>query len=204
MLTERPRWPAIALAALSLALALQWLPAALQPYFEYRRDAVLHAELWRLVSASWLHVNAAHLGVNIAALALLAWGFGFRAGTAVLWRLLAWGLLVQLATLAFEPSVQWARGLSGALHALAAYGAVRACWGATRIVWLFGIALKLGLEAWGLPELPGLEAFAGTSYTLAWDWLGVPVLTGQHLAGALVGLTWALMEVALLRWLNRD
>ncbi len=204
MLTERPRWPAIVLAAVCLALALQWLPEAFRPLFEYRRDAVLQGELWRLASASWLHVNTVHLVVNLVALALLVIGFGFRDGPALLWRLLVWGALVQLASLAFEPSVQWARGLSGVLHALAAYAAIRLCWGALRVAWLVGLALKLSFEAWGLPGLPGLEAIQGWSYTAAWDWLGVPVLTGQHLAGALVGVGWALAEWTLVRWLNRD
>lgn len=136
------------------------------------------AEPWRLVTGHFVHVDAAHLLANLAALAvLLAWARAVGAcreasafvvlAAAPLGAWLAWGAGLD----------GWYAGLSGLLHGLV----VLVLWRSPRPLAIAGslvLAWKLGLEQW-----------IGVSLALE---LSVPVRVDAHLAGALAGAAWLL------------
>lgn len=157
---------------------------------EYDRAAIVeHAQYWRLLTGHLIHDSAAHIGLNIAALAVLLLIFPR------LYSLLQW-LLIALVSLAAidaglvwnEPQLEWYVGLSGCLHGILAAAAV--AW------WRYeskGLALlltlvvcgKLGWEAWqgGLPFYGDMQ-----------------VVVEAHLYGAIGG---SLTAIALLCGLHR-
>ncbi len=94
--------------------------------FDYRRTAIASGQLWRLVTAHLMHVNAAHVVLDVAGLLLVAWIFAREFE----WRRQALALLIGAAFVDFglwffHPEVARYVGLSGAVHALFAAGATR-------------------------------------------------------------------------------
>ena len=107
-------------------LTLQSLNASSGTWLEYQRAAILHGEVWRLLSGHFIHINWSHLLLNLAGLALI-WILGFsdlgmiRQLTAIFLCCLA----ISCAMLVFNPGLDWYRGFSGVLHGLFAIVAVR-------------------------------------------------------------------------------
>lgn len=124
---------------------------------DYRRSRIASGEAWRLVSAHLMHLNAAHVMLDVAGLWLVAWIFSRELD----WKRQASALLVGAAFVdfglwSFHPEIERYVGLSGALHALFAAGAT--CWllaaaptPADRTTWrlrrTWGAALLIGLVA---------------------------------------------------------
>lgn len=180
--TQLYRYWGIALIAL-LAAALQLLaPDALR----YEREAILHGEVWRLLTGNLLHLGWAHLVLNLAGLAII--GIGFPGAEAdrplrLFGYLLLLGLAVGVSLLCWSPTVAWYVGLSGALHGLlvlAAAGEWRRSRGFALIV-LAALAAKLVWE-----QIAG----AGTTEQL----IGGSVVVDSHLYGALAGAVLALIR----------
>ena len=174
-IADRDAWLApLALAALMLALQLTNLDA-----LRYDRAAVLHGELWRLVTGHFVHADAAHLAWNLAGLALVAWLF-VREYKRREWLviLVASTVAIDLGFLLLEPQLEWYVGFSGVLHGLMAGGLlawlVRHRDGVTVIVAL-GFAAKLAWE-----HLVGPLPF--TAQTLS-----LPVIHQAHTYGAIGG-----------------
>lgn len=174
----------LALAAASLLLALQALPAA-GPLLEYRRT-LLPAEPWRLITAHLVHINWTHALANALAWVVLARLFaaqlsGKRQAVAV--ALAAAAISGGLA--AFYPAIAWYRGASGILHALFFAGATVAWLTARRsqprrLAWL-----PLALLAGGWAKV-ALELPQGASTPYA-EWLGSTTVPQAHLLGAIAG-----------------
>lgn len=173
----------IALAALLIALQVTDLREAL----EYSRPAVSQGQLWRLVTASLVHLGWAHLGRDLVGLCLI-WALASR----YLSERSAFGLLclsalaVGAGLFVFSPGLGWYVGISGALFGLYTAGVLRMC----KEQLVLGAALflsMLAILAWTLYAggLPG-EA-AG---------LGGAVIPQAHLYGAIGGaMTTAALEV---------
>lgn len=165
----------IALAAVGLALggraATEWL--------RYDRMAILHGEVWRLVTANLVHLGWPHLLLNVFGLGLVWAFFGpCLSQRGWWWIALASALSTSVGLLVFAPQVGWYVGLSGALHGLFIAGAmadlqIRPREGALFLAALFA---KLVWEQTVGP-LPGSEETAGG-----------PVLVDAHLYGAIGGL----------------
>ena len=181
--------PPLALAL--LMTALQWLPADVLHALRYDRAAILSGQAWRLVTGHLVHADFAHLGWNVAGLALVAWLFARE------FRLRDWVVIlaastaaVDLGFLLLEPQLARYVGFSGLLHGLAAAGVfvwlVRYRDGATAIVAAF-LAAKLAWE-----HVMGPMPF--TSQTLA-----LPTIFEAHTYGALGGL----LGAAWLEWRRR-
>jgi rhomboid family GlyGly-CTERM serine protease len=114
-------------ATLVLACLVLFLPAlggeAARLGLRYERAALVHGELWRLLTAHWVHLNLRHTLVNIA-------------GFVLLWALFArdfsprqWLLIVAAAVIAIDAglwlldsTVEWYVGSSGVLHGILAAG----------------------------------------------------------------------------------
>lgn len=167
----------IALAALAASLA-----PSFAPLLRYERHAVVAGEAWRLFSAHLAHLTWQHLLANLAALGLLVLLLGRHAqARAWLAVTLVCAFGVGAGLLWLSPEVEWYVGLSGVLHGLFIYGAVRAWPTRPRIAAfiLVGIGVKLALE-WAMEQWAG-----GNWPTLA---LAGPVITAAHRYGASAGV----------------
>lgn len=141
----------------------------------YERVAVAAGQLWRLVTAHFVHLDTRHALLNAAGLALL-WALFARAWRPWQW-LVATGASMLAIALGFwflEPGLQWYVGASGVLHGLFAIGCIA--------------MLRDGDRA-------GILAAALLAAKLAWEhWHGPlpledgPVVTAAHLYGAIGGV----------------
>lgn len=180
----RRLWGATLVLALVL-VAMQWSGTVVPDALPYDRDAILHGgEYVRLVTGHLYHHDLAHLGWNLAGLALVAWLFVREYTTGQWLAILAVSTVaVDLGFLLLQPQLEWYVGFSGVLHGLAAAGLVRWWWRyrdpVTGIVSLV-FALKLGWEHF-------FGALPFTSATLA-----IPVIHASHTYGAVGGALAAL------------
>lgn len=182
-LLRRWRVPLV-LAAVVVALQAAGARGAL----EYRRAAVLHGQVWRLLTGNLVHLGWAHLARDTAGL-FLVWALlePTMQERAWLWVMLASALAVGLGLLAFSPGIAWYVGLSGVLFGLFCAGAL--CEARERPA--YGGALLLGMAAllaWTL------HAGALPGETLG---LGGAVVPQAHLYGALGGAVLVLARSAL-------
>lgn len=91
----------------------------------YERAAVFAGEYWRLLTGHLVHSSAAHLGLNLAGVALIA---GLFPAHYALWQwlviLLCSLVCIDAGFVFYQPQLEWYVGLSGILHGLLAGGAV--------------------------------------------------------------------------------
>ncbi len=188
MNTPRLPWFPIALVLVAL-IAAAWPP--LTQALMYDRALVAQGEVWRLVTASLVHLTWGHTVLNLSGLLLVWLLFGPALGQRV-WLLTWLTSAVLLGGLLFflHPEVQRYVGLSGVLHGLFVSGALADLPRDRRwsLVLLLAVAAKLAYEQI-LGPLPGSEASAGG-----------PVLVEAHLYGALGGIPVGLWGA----WRNRQ
>jgi rhomboid family GlyGly-CTERM serine protease len=151
---------------------------ASRPPLEYRRIEVLHGQVWRLFTASFVHLGWNHLARDSAGL-ILIWALLADSMTVRSWIfVIAMGdLSVGLGLLVFSPNVMWYVGISGVLFGMYTAGAL-ADFQSRRLysgALLFGMILTI---AWSLyaGSLPG-ETVG----------LGGRVVPQAHLYGAVGG-----------------
>ncbi len=151
----------------------------------YDRMQVEQGAVWLALSGNIVHLNWSHWWLNMAGLAIVAFFFSVYAS---LWQ---WLLVILLSSVCIgigisylNPGILYYVGLSGVLHGLFIFGALRE----TAFYPLSGYALLSALVAklcWEFfyGALPGSE-----------DLTGGYVLTDAHLYGAVGGLmVWLLM-----------
>lgn len=160
------------------ALVILLQAANLRSALEYQRDAVLHGQVWRLLTASLVHLGWVHLVRDLAGLCLI-WGLfaHWLDERTWIWLMTGCALGVGVGLLAFAPGVIWYVGISGVLFGMFCAGAL--CEYPFRP--LYASALLLGMAAiivWTLVAgaLPG-ETIG----------LGGKVVPQAHLFGALAG-----------------
>jgi rhomboid family GlyGly-CTERM serine protease len=172
--------------AITLAcLALTPLPDTWHLALQYQHRAILEGEVWRLFTGHLVHLNGAHLLMNLAGLWLI-WLLFFlheSARALCLYRLPVLLIGTSLALLLLSPEVTWYRGLSGILHGLLALALLRHCQAqplsGSLLLALF--AVKIAWEQTSGP-VPGSEA-----------WISGRVIVDSHLYGAIWGsIIWLL------------
>lgn len=173
--------PVLGVAAVVVALGLGGDPA--RDLLAYERESIASGQLWRLLSAHFVHLGYPHLFLNLAGLAL-AWYLVGDAWSGAQW-LQVWAasvLLVSSGLWFLEPQLGWYVGLSGVLHGLLAAGIAGSPPGRAE-TWVLAAALagKLGWEQLAGP-LPGSEATSGGD-----------VIVDAHLFGAIGGLLAAVL-----------
>ncbi|HUT41159.1 MAG TPA: rhombosortase [Gammaproteobacteria bacterium] len=145
----------------------------------YQRDAIFAGQLWRLLTASFVHLNWSHTLMNIGAL-IIIWGlFGHVLANRV-WVLITLGcaLGVSAGILLLNPEISSYVGLSGILHGYFTAGAVAERWThkRTTAVMLLLVSSKLLWEQIVGP-MPGSAETAGGN-----------IIVDAHLYGAITGL----------------
>jgi rhomboid family GlyGly-CTERM serine protease len=181
--------------ALALALALLVLQAAVPgDALEYQRP-LLATQPWRILTGHLIHINWPHALVNAAALWIVArlYAPDLNARRQAI-ALFVSALAVSAALAWLTPSIEWYRGLSGALHGLFFAGAAKwllserpRTW---QRLWLPATLFVGGwIKVW--TEQPG---GATTPYV---NWLGAAVVPQAHLAGAFCGTVLGVLYAAL-------
>lgn len=173
-------------AAVSAAAAFPFL----LPWLEYRREAILAGEIWRLFTAHLVHGNITHLLWD--GLPLLALGFLFEAYLGRrFWVVLAVsGLAVGGGLLLVEPGLDTYRGLSGILNGVWIAGALAGAAaekkaGRLGLSRLYLLCVFLDLAKIGYEVATGHPIFTGSSD------LGGTAIPWSHALGVLGGFVFA-------------
>lgn len=173
-----PDWQVPFVFALLCALAAAWGDLA-KALLRYDRTAIAGGEIWRLVSAHFVHLGFWHLALNLAGLGVVWLLVGRRFGSRQ-WFLVS-GICIAVIDAGFwslDRDLEWYVGLSGLLHGLLAAGAIRGLreLPLESVIICLVLAAKIAYEQLMGP-LPGSEVAAGGA-----------VVINAHLYGAIGGL----------------
>ena len=168
---SQTKYPYIYVVLLCISIQILGLTTTLQ----YEGNAVFEGQYWRLISAHFSHLSWFHLSQNMAALLLLVYLLPCLTSTKALSLvLLISGLAITGMYYLFFPLSISYTGLSGCLHALAAFGILKQIFGSSiknaRVATTLAFLLSVKL---------GYEAFAINDTSIA---------TEAHLIGAISGL----------------
>lgn len=183
----------VGVAMLAMA-GLQALPEAWRILLRYDRQAVAQGQVWRLLTAHFVHLGWSHLALNLAGLGLGTWLFGAdRSPKRWLIATLVSAIVCGSGLWLLSPGVGWCVGLSGVLHGLMIVGFGSWIISGDRWAWalLGAVLLKLGWEQFG-GTMPWSEAMSGGS-----------VITDAHLWGALGGGLFLAGEALWRQWVSR-
>ena len=174
---------ALALLAFLALLLLVYFQPEFADSLQYQRSN-FSQEIWRGFSHALPHVNAQHLSLNILALMCIYALFNEA------FQSLGWLFALAFSAMAsavgmywLSPATEWCVGLSGALHGLIVYAALRA---RASIFWLLAILAKLIVEQTRLFSESGLVSMTA-------DYIGHTVIVDAHLWGAVGGFVFYLL-----------
>lgn len=160
----------------ALGLAHQWV----NPWLRYDREAVLHGQWWRLISAHLVHLNGWHLMLNLGGLVLILYFFRDLLDRRRFWLWFAiCAPAVGLVLVLLDTSLRWYLGLSGLLQGLLVLCLLLG-WRGNPVLHTLVLAVVAGRLLW--EQLPGYDS----GYLSAW--IGAPVYVNAHLYGALSGV----------------
>ena len=144
----------------------------------YDRDAVLSGQWWRLLTGNIVHINFAHLWLNLGAfLAILVVFPGKHGISRILFYLISCGIAVTAGIQLFSSDIEWYSGLSGVLHGVFIIKAYDE----------WSVSKKLGGAMVGALGIKlGYEQLMGGSENVA-RLIGGPVAVDAHLFGAIGG-----------------
>jgi rhomboid family GlyGly-CTERM serine protease len=153
------------------------------------------------LSHALVHLNAQHLMLNIAALVFIYLIFPAA------FKSLSWIVALAISAIAsaygifyYSPNTEWLVGLSGALHGLFVYAALRS---RASIAWLVAIIIKLIIE-----QMPDLMPTNNLTQ-MTEQFINNPVIVDAHLWGAAGGLLFffvarSIAALFLIIEINRD
>ena len=154
--------------------AFEWVES-----WRFNRSLVEHGSVWLLFSSHIVHLNWSHWLLNMAGLSIVAFFFSAHATVK------QWLLVLLVSSIVISAGIWWGMpeihyyvGLSGVLHGLFLYGALREIrfYPTSGYVLLTVLIAKLAWEFFN-GALPGSEEMAGGR-----------VLTEAHLLGAIGGV----------------
>lgn len=181
---------------LALWLLLVWTQSLDVNSWAYNRHHIANGEYWRLITGHFIHLNNAHLLLNMLGVGLVLVLFD---NVLAIWQwlvvLLASALIISVLIYVNLPQVQGYVGLSGVIHGLYVLASMRLLIQPKErnfaIILMLMVTLKLLTENSG----------QGTSFTA--NLIGGHVLLPAHLYGALVGLLFGVLSW-LPKRLNTD
>ncbi len=193
-LTRLP-WRSLALAAVALVAAAA--PGALL-LLQYRREAILQGEAWRLLTAHVVHAGTTHLMWDVGA--LVAIGFLFEQVLRHRFWIVLWvsSMVVGGGLLVFEPQLTAYCGLSGVLNGLWVAGAILSARAEDRAgrVWVARLC-RAGLLA--LVAKIAFETATGSSLFNDETSLAAIPVPRAHLLGALGGVVAVYGQALIVR-----
>jgi rhomboid family GlyGly-CTERM serine protease len=170
----------------SLVLQINWVDD-----WRFDRALVEQGDVWLLFSGHMVHLNWSHWALNMAGLSIVAFFFSSHASVKQwLTVIIISACMINIGLWWWMPEIRSYVGLSGVLHGLFLYGALREI----RFYPTSGYALSCVLIAKLVWEffngaLPGSE-----------DMTGGRVLTEAHLLGAIGGiLVWMIEAILAIR-----
>lgn len=154
-------------------------------WFRFQSDWFASGEIWRVISAHWVHVGWMHLGLNAAGLMICV------SITAPGWSKRQW-LLVTLSmalgiSLLFtwrNPEINWYVGFSGVLFGLYFLAAVE-MFARDRLIATLVVVAIVGKVM--------IEQFSSFDLTSA-ELIGAPVLVDAHFYGVILAFAIALLK----------
>lgn len=193
-------WLSLCLLHAVASMLVWWAGEPLVQLLMWRSDNWMQRP-WTLWSTAWVHINTPHLIGNqlaVGALAVMTWLLRPAGLVAGAW-LFAWP--VSVLVLPWWPHIGYYAGLSGLIHAGVAVMAVHLLSGNAGVPMArrWGLLLFVGLTAKLVLEHPW-------NRPVIWDdGLGISIVTGAHLSGALVGAISAMVMPALTHaWHKRS
>jgi len=173
------RLPQLAMALLIAALLFIFTQAELLASWRFDRFLFDQQPILAL-SHAFVHLNAQHLILNISGLVFIYLIFP-SAFKSLLWiiALAASAVASAYGIFYYSPETEWLVGLSGALHGLFVYAALRS---RASIAWLVAIIIKLVIE-----QMPSLMPTNNLTQ-MTEQFISNPVIVDAHLWGAAGGL----------------
>ena len=194
------RLPQLAMALLIAALLFIFTQAELLASWRFDRFLFDQQPILAL-SHAFVHLNAQHLILNISGLVFIYLIFP-SAFKSLLWiiALTASAVASAYGIFYYSPETEWLVGLSGALHGLFVYAALRS---RASIAWLVAIIIKLVIE-----QMPSLMPTNNLTQ-MTEQFISNPVIVDAHLWGAAGGLLFffvarSIATLFLIVELNRD
>ncbi|HAB55755.1 MAG TPA: rhombosortase [Cellvibrionales bacterium] len=194
------RLPQLAMALLIAALLFIFTQAELLASWRFDRFLFDQQPILAL-SHAFVHLNAQHLILNISGLVFIYLIFP-SAFKSLLWiiALAASAVASAYGIFYYSPETEWLVGLSGALHGLFVYAALRS---RASIAWLVAIIIKLVIE-----QMPSLMPTNNLTQ-MTEQFISNPVIVDAHLWGAAGGLLFffvarSIATLFLIVELNRD
>jgi rhomboid family GlyGly-CTERM serine protease len=166
----------VLLAACALLFLITLTGEAGRELLRYDRVALAHGELWRLLTAHFVHLDLHHWLLNCLGL-MLMWALFARDYTPRQWAAIVLGSIaaIDAGLWLWDSTLRWYVGSSGALHGVMAAGALAHLRRGEVEGWVLA-AFLAGKLAWGhwMGALP-ISA-------------GLPVVAQAHVYGVLGGL----------------
>jgi len=194
------RLPQLAMALLIAALLFIFTQAELLASWRFDRFLFDQQPILAL-SHAFVHLNAQHLMLNISGLVFIYLIFP-SAFKSLLWiiALAASAVASAYGIFYYSPETEWLVGLSGALHGLFVYAALRS---RASIAWIVAIIIKLVIE-----QMPSLMPTNNLTQ-MTEQFISNPVIVDAHLWGAAGGLLFffvarSIATLFLIVELNRD
>lgn len=167
-----------------------WMLQGYLDVLEFDRQLILSGEIWRIWTGHLVHTNTSHFSLNVVAAIIIYFTFltEIKLGSLLLCSLI-FAALISTALLVLYPNLAWYNGMSGLLHALAAYFSVCLARDKDKVLWI-GFAI-----VWGKVLFDATNANSG-HVNLIDD---MAVITEAHFIGALMGTAVAAILMVHLR-----
>lgn len=176
LLSQSTYTPAV--IAIAAVIAFSFL-SEIEALFIYSRDEINSGEVWRLITGHLFHTNFNHLLLNVVAL-LLLWSLHgkFYSTKSYLTLFFLSALFISLAIYFFDPEMKQYVGLSGILHAVFVWGALKdiKAKDKTGYLLLIGVLVKIVYEQ------------SGGSSEFTANLINAPVAINAHLYGVVIGI----------------
>ena len=164
-----------------------WLLQSFSGLLEFDRQQILSGDIWRIWTGHLVHTNNSHFVLNSVAAIIIYFTFFTRVkvGELLLYSFV-FATLISVTLWCAHPNVGWYNGLSGLLHALAAYFFMRLARDEGKVFWV-GLAI-----VWGKVLIETIRAQSGYESLIG----DMTVITEAHLIGVLFGTMTAIICMA--------